>query len=187
MPSLRGVDINTIHVAGHIYMLEATGDVAGNIAVSAGPDGILLVDTQWAPLADKIREALRKISSKEIQYIINTHHHTDHTHGNRILGESATIISHINATKRLADSPRPSRPDITFEEKMSLYFNGEKIDLLHFPHGHTDNDLVVFFRESNVIHLGDLWNSGIASFPTVDLSSGGSVTGMLQNISRLIK
>ena len=70
---------------------------------------------------------------------------------------------------------------------MSLYFNGEKIDLIHFPHGHTDNDLVVFFRESNVIHLGDLWNSGIASFPTVDLSSGGSVTGMLQNISRLIE
>lgn len=187
IPDLDNVRIITTHVAGHIYMFEATGDVAGNIAVSAGPDGILLVDTQFAPLADSIRTALDSITDGNIEYIINTHHHMDHSHGNATLGKSATIIAHGNARKRLLQMPKEARPKITFNNQISIHFNDEEIKVIHYPHGHTDNDVVVFFTGSNVVHLGDLWNSGISSFPTVDLEAGGSIMGMLKNIEDLIR
>ena len=186
-PDLSNVKIITTHVAGNIYVLEATGDVAGNIAVSAGPDGILMVDTQFAPLSDLIRAELKKITKGKIKFIINTHHHADHTHGNMALGKSSIIISHANAQKRLLFMPQDVHPTITFGKKISLFFNGEKINILHYPHGHTDNDVVVFFTKSNIIHLGDLWNSGISSFPIVDIEAGGSIMGMLENIKELIR
>jgi len=187
IPDLSQVKIITNHVGGNIYMLEASGDVAGNIAASIGPDGILLVDTQFVSLSNLIWEALRKISDKPLKYIINTHHHLDHTHGNPVLGKSATIIAHANAYKRLMAMPHEGRPVITFEDRASLFFNGEEIKIIHYPSGHTDNDVVIFFTKSNVVHLGDLWNSGISSFPTVDLESGGSIIGMLRNVESLIK
>jgi len=187
MPDLSNVKIKTTHVAGNIYMLEATGDVAGNIAISAGPDGILMVDTQFAPLSDLIRAEIKKITKGKIKFIINTHHHADHTHGNMALGKSSIIISHANAQKRLLHMPGDVHPTITFDKQISLFFNGEKINLVHYPHGHTDNDVVVFFTKSNVIHVGDLWNSGISSFPSVDLEAGGSILGMLENIEELIR
>jgi len=187
MPDLSNVKIITTHVAGNIYMLEATGDVAGNIAISAGPDGILMVDTQFAPLFDLIRAEIKKITKGKIKFIINTHHHADHTHGNMALGKSSIIISHANAQKRLLHIPGDVHPTITFDKQISLFFNGEKINLVHYPHGHTDNDVVVFFTKSNVIHVGDLWNSGISSFPSVDLEAGGSILGMLENIEELIR
>lgn len=186
IPNLENVEIITKHIAGNIYMLEATGDVAGNIAVSAGPDGLLLVDTQFAPLAPKIREALDKISRGQIRYIINTHHHDDHTHGNSSLGASATIISHNNTRIRLAAKKKYPLPDITFENQLSIHFNGEEIKIVHFPRGHSDNDVVVYFTKSNVIHSGDLWNSGIWSFPFVDLDAGGTIYGMLHSVERLV-
>ncbi len=187
LPDLSNVKIVSTHVAGNIYMFEATGDVAGNIAVSAGSDGVLLVDTQFAPLSKLILAELKKITDGNIKFIINTHHHADHTHGNRNLGKSAIVIAHSNAQKRLLHMPEDVQPKMTFDKKMSLFFNGEKIELIHFPHGHTDNDVVVFFTKSNVIHTGDLWNSGISSFPTVDIEAGGSVMGMLENIEELIR
>ena len=136
MPDLDDVRIITTHVAGHIYMLEATGDVAGNIAVSAGPDGILLVDTQFAPLADSIRAALDSINDGNIKYIINTHHHMDHSQGNAALGKSATIIAHGKARKRLLQMPEDARPKITFDDQISIHFNEEEIKVIHYPHGH---------------------------------------------------
>ncbi len=187
MPDLSNVKIVTTHVGGNIYMLEATGDVAGNIAVSAGPDGILLVDTQFAPLSDLIQAELKKITEGKIKFIINTHHHADHTHGNITLGKSSIIIAHANAQKRFLFMPENVRPTITFDKQISIFFNGEEIKVIHYPHGHTDNDAVVFFTKSNVIHLGDLWNSGISSFPTVDIEAGGSIMGMLENIKELIR
>lgn len=187
IPDLSQVEIITNHVGGNIYRLEATGDVAGNIAASIGPDGILLVDTQFAPLSELILKALRKISDRPIKYIINTHHHIDHTHGNPVLGKSATIIAHANAYKRLMAMPAEGRPAITFQDSASLFFNGEEIKISHYPLGHTDNDVVIFFTKSKVVHLGDLWNSGISSFPTVDLEAGGSIIGMLRNVENLIK
>jgi cyclase len=187
LPDLSKVEIVRTHVEGPIYMLEATGDVAGNIAVSAGPDGILIVDTQFTPLSDLILAELKKIADGKIKFIVNTHHHADHTHGNMSLGKSAVIVAHGNAKKRLLHVPREFQPRITFDSKMSLFFNGEKIDLVHYPYGHTDNDVVVFFTNSHVVHMGDLWNSGVSSFPTVDIEAGGSILGMLQNIEELIR
>jgi glyoxylase-like metal-dependent hydrolase (beta-lactamase superfamily II) len=187
IPDLKDARIITTHVAGNIYMLEATGDVAGNIGVSAGPDAILLIDTQFAPLADRIKSALRSITKANIRYIINTHHHEDHAFGNVALGQSALIISHNQTQHRILEISPENRPDLCFEKKMSVFFNGEEIELIHFPPGHTDNDVVVYFTKSNVFHVGDLWNSGISSYPTVDISAGGSVLGMLQNVESLIK
>jgi cyclase len=187
IPDLKNAKIITTHVAGNVYMLEATGDVAGNIGVSAGPDGILLIDTQFAPLADRIRAALQKINKGEIRHIINTHHHEDHAHGNHALGPSAIIIGHHKTQSRLHDLSPENRLDLSFEKQMSIFFNGEEILLFYFPNGHTDNDVVVYFTKSNVFHLGDLWNSGIKSFPTVDLDAGGSVLGMLKNVEALIQ
>jgi len=186
MPNLDNVEIITRHISGRVYMLEATGDVAGNIAVSAGPDGLLLVDTQFAPLTPKIRQALKKIQPGRIKYIINTHHHDDHTHGNSALGASATIIAHDNTRKRLNAMQRTPLPHITFKDRISIYFNGEEIDIVHYPKGHSDSDVVVYFRKSNVVHTGDLWNSGIWSFPFVDLDAGGTIYGMLCNVKSLI-
>lgn len=189
MPDLSRVKIISTHVAGNIYMLEATEDVAGNIAVSVGPDGILMVDTQFAPLGKLILAALRKIcpGKTDIKYVINTHYHQDHTHGNLFFGKSALIIAHENAKRRLLDLPRSAQPTITFNQQLSLFFNGEEIKIIHYPPGHTDSDVVVFFTKSNVVHLGDLFNSGNWSFPTVDLEGGGSVMGMLRNIEDLIQ
>lgn len=187
IPDLTNVRISTIHVAGNVYMLEASGDVAGNIGVSAGPDGILLIDTQFAPLAGKIRSALQSIGNGEIRYIINTHHHEDHSFGNSVLGHSAVIIGHQKMQSRIQDISPENRPNLCFEKQMSIFFNGEEIQLFYFPNGHTDNDVVVYFKDSNVFHLGDLWNSGISSFPTVDIGAGGSVLGMLKNVEALIQ
>jgi glyoxylase-like metal-dependent hydrolase (beta-lactamase superfamily II) len=187
IPQLENVEILVTPVAGNISMLEATGDVAGNIAVSAGQDGFLLVDTQFAPLAGQIQQALDKIGTGEIRYVINTHHHSDHAHGNSVLGKNATVITHANAYRRLIQNPKARRPDVSFRQEMSLRFNGEEIRIIHLPGGHTDGDSVVWFTGSNVWHLGDLWNSGISSFPTVDLDAGGTVLGMLKNIERLIE
>ena len=187
IPDLTNVKIIVTPVAGNVYMLEATCDVAGNIGVSAGPDGILLIDTQFAPLADRIRSALNKINKGKIRYVINTHHHEDHAHGNFALGRSAILIGHQKTLERLQDLSPDNPLDLSFEKQMSIYFNDEEIQLFYFHSGHTDNDVVVHFTKSNVFHLGDLWNSGIHSFPTVDLEAGGSVLGMLKNVEALIQ
>jgi glyoxylase-like metal-dependent hydrolase (beta-lactamase superfamily II) len=186
IPDLTNVRIIARHVSGSVYMLEATGDVAGNIAASIGPDGVLLVDTQFAPLAGKIREALKKIGGTDIRFVINTHYHLDHAHGDADLAARAVLIAHKNARRRMAARGDVRLPDITIDRKISLHFNGENIRILPMPPGHTDNDVVVFFETSAVVHVGDLWNSGISSFPTVDLEAGGNVDGMLADVNTLI-
>ena len=168
-------------------MLEATGDVAGNIGASVGPDGVLLVDTQFAPLADQIRSSLRSIGGKDIRFIINTHCHEDHTHGNKALGGDATLVAHDQTWQQLKqDSNRSLEKVTTFEKQKSLHFNGERVDIIHFPNGHTDSDSIVVFNSANVVHLGDLFNSGDWSFPFVDLDLGGSIDGLMQNVKAIL-
>jgi len=187
MPDLTGVEIITHPVAGNVYMLEATKDVAGNIGVSVGPDGILIIDDQFAPLSDQISAALAELSSGELRFILNTHYHEDHADGNEILSQDgAVIIAHTNTRKRLLHRPRGHWPVITFDHEASVHFNGEEIRATWYPNGHTDSDLVFFFTESNVLHLGDLWNSGTSGFPVVDIEAGGSAMGILENIEKLI-
>ena len=186
-PDLDGVEIRVEPVQGNIYFLEATGDVAGNIAASVGPDGVLLVDTQFADLAPLIRKAVAGLSSGPVRYVINTHYHDDHADGNREFGREAVVLASDNARRRLAGFPSHARPSVTTDGRMSLHFNGEEIRLMHFPHAHTDSDLVVHFVGSNVFHLGDIFNAGEASFPGADLEAGGSLLGMVDAIEKILE
>ena len=188
------VQIKATKVAGNVYMLEGAG---GNIGVSVGDDGILIVDDQFAPLADKIRAALKGIADKKLRFILNTHWHGDHTGGNAAFAPEAPIIAHDNVRKRMATeqkseifkrttpaSPKEALPVITFDRNLTVHFNGEEIRAIHYPHGHTDGDSVIFFTTSNVVHLGDNFFAG--RFPFVDLDSGGSVEGLTKNIGEII-
>ncbi|MEP6741317.1 MAG: MBL fold metallo-hydrolase [bacterium] len=188
------VEIKTIKVAANIYMLQGAG---GNIGVSVGPDGILIVDDQYAPLAEKIKTALKTLGDGKLKFILNTHYHGDHTGSNPAFGPDAPIIAQANVRKRLTAEqqskffgwkfppmPKEGLPVVTFEEAVSVFFNGEEIKVVHFPHGHTDGDSVIFFTGSNVVHMGDDFFNG--RFPVVDLENGGDVEGMAKNVGDII-
>ncbi len=186
-PDLEGVEIRVARVQGTVWFLEATGDVAGNMAAQIGPDGVLLVDTQFAELAPLIRKAIAGLASDPVTYVINTHHHEDHADGNREFGQGAVILGSDNARRRLAGLPVNARPSLTTASRMTFHLNGEEIRLMHFPNAHTDSDLVVHFVGSNVFHLGDLFNAGEASFPSVDVEAGGTLTGMVEALEKLLE
>jgi glyoxylase-like metal-dependent hydrolase (beta-lactamase superfamily II) len=185
------VEIKATKVAGNIYMLEGSG---GNIGVCAGDDGIVIVDDQYAPLANKIKEALKGISDKPLKFVINTHFHGDHTGGNAEFGSEATIIAHENVRKRLKaggtgagaakPAPKEALPIITFNDKTTVHVNGEDIRAIHFPHGHTDGDSVIFFTQANVVHMGDDFVT--YGFPFVDVKSGGSISGMIAGDEKVL-
>jgi len=186
------VEIKATKVAGSVYMLEGSG---GNIGVSVGSDGILIVDDEFAPLADKIKAALKGLGDGKLKFILNTHWHGDHTGGNVVFGPEAPIIAQANVRKRLSEgstvpnrtvkpAPKEALPVVTFDQSLSVYFNGEEIRVIHYPHGHTDGDAVIFFTGANVVHMGDDFFSGM--FPFVDLDSGGDVDGYIKNVGDVI-
>ncbi|HYP52986.1 MAG TPA: MBL fold metallo-hydrolase [Pyrinomonadaceae bacterium] len=186
------VEVKTEKAAGSVYVLFGAG---GNIGVSAGPDGVLIVDDQFAPLADKSRAALKPLSPGQLRFVLNTHFHFDHTHANPVFGREALLGAHANVRRRLATEttvlgqkypplPKEGLPVITYDTTVSFNFNGEEIRVVHFPAGHTDGDSVVFFTSSNVIHMGDDFFA--ARFPFVDLDNGGSVEGLTRNIAEVI-
>jgi glyoxylase-like metal-dependent hydrolase (beta-lactamase superfamily II) len=186
------VEIRVQKVAGTVYMLTGAG---GNIGVSSGDDGIVIIDDQFAPLAPKIRAALKGISDKPIRFILNTHYHGDHTGGNEDFGHDAPIIAHDNVRKRLASgshalgrdvppAPKGALPIVTFDATATVHVNGEDIRAVHFPHGHTDGDAVIYFTQSNVVHMGDDFFNG--SFPFIDIENGGSAKGMLANVDKIL-
>ncbi len=192
------VTVKVEKVGGNVYMLQGAG---GNIGASVGDDGIVLVDDEFAPLAPKIKDALRGITDKPIRVVLNTHWHGDHTGGNAIFGAEAPIIAHENVRKRLASgspaikiggktidpiapAPHGALPVVTFDDKVYVHLNGEDIRALHFPSGHTDGDVVIFFTQSNVVHMGDDFVT--YGFPFVDLASGGSVRGLAAAIDKVI-
>jgi glyoxylase-like metal-dependent hydrolase (beta-lactamase superfamily II) len=194
------VEIKTTKVAGSVYMLEGAG---GNIAASVGEDGIVIVDDQFAPLADKIRAALVElgITNKPVRFVINTHYHSDHVGGNASFSRTAAIIAHDNVRERLiAVEPagnggsirfdnepveKDALPVITFAQDVTIHVNGDDIRALHFPAGHTDGDAIVFFTKSNVVHTGDDFVR--YGFPFIDVASGGSVQGMIEANEKLIE
>jgi cyclase len=193
------VEIKVTKVSGSIYMLEGAG---GNIAASVGEDGIVIVDDQFAPLADKIQTALKdlKITDKPVRFVINTHYHGDHTGGNAPFANSgSTVIAQDNVRKRLESggtagnggsikmenppAPKAALPIITFEHDVTVHLNGEDIRALHFPAGHTDGDAVIFFPKNNVVHMGDDFVR--YGFPFIDVASGGSVQGMIAAMDKV--
>lgn len=186
------VEIKTEKVTGNIYMLTGRG---GNIGVSAGSDGIFIVDDQFAPLTDKIKSAIGDIQSGDIDFVINTHWHSDHTGGNENLGKAGTtIVAHDRVRARMQQggrdldfrNPEPeasvpdSLPVITYNDELGLHLNGDAVRIYHAPRGHTDGDSIVHFPSSNVLHLGDLYFS--TGYPFVDRDSGGSLQGVIRAI-----
>ena len=170
------VELKTVHIRGNIYMLEGIhGFAGGNIGVSIGDDGILIVDDQFSEMNEKIRSALSELKKGHPRFVLNTHWHGDHTGGNIDFSTDATIIAHKNVRKRLMEEqsnmfattpPRPKEawPVITFDDSLIIHFNNETIEVLHLPTGHTDGDSVIYFKESNVIHMGDHYFAGKCHF-----------------------
>ena len=188
----QDITVKVAKVSGNVYMLQGRG---GNIGAITGGDGILIIDDDYKAVSEKLRDALKGLGSPTPRYIINTHWHGDHTEGNAFFGKTATIVAHANVRKRLLDPPvifgevtapyvSHALPVVTYTESMSLHLNGEDIKIVHYPNGHTDGDSVVFFKNANVVHLGD--DLFVGAFPFVDLDSGGSVQGLIANVRSLI-
>ncbi|OJT17057.1 hypothetical protein BO221_47465 [Archangium sp. Cb G35] len=196
--TLAKTPVKSSPVAGNVHIFEGAG---GNIGVSAGPDGILIVDDQFAPLVPKIRAALGKLTKgkdKTPEYVLNTHWHFDHTGGNAIFGREGTIVAHKHVRTRLMNglesaamgikippAPKEALPVITYDQGISIFFNGEEIQVTHLPSGHTDGDSMVYFTQSNVLHLGDQFTGD--KYPFIDLESGGSLEGYLRNVERVLQ
>jgi cyclase len=190
------VELKTVHVSGNIYMLEGiNGFAGGNIGVSIGDDGILIVDDQFSEMNEKIKTALAKLKPGQPRFVLNTHWHGDHTGGNTGFSTNATIIAHHNVRKRLMQEqtnafattparPKQAWPVITFDKSLTLHFNHETIKILHLPNGHTDGDSIIYFTESNVVHMGDHYFAGM--FPFIDIATGGNVLSFADNIQATI-
>jgi cyclase len=190
------VKIRITKVAGSVYMLEGAG---GNIGALIGNDGIILVDDQFAPLSEKIKTALATINNKPIKFIINSHFHYDHSDGNKTLGgEGAIIVAHENTRKRLTiDNLIPifktemkpysydALPKITFSQSVTFNMNNETVEVFHVKNAHTDGDAMIYFKESNVVHTGDVYVR--YGLPFIDENNGGNVDGMIEAISNLLK
>ncbi|CAD5258936.1 MBL fold metallo-hydrolase [Alteromonas sp. 38] len=180
------VEIEATALKGSVHMLTGMG---GNIGVSAGDDGILIIDDQFAPLAEKIATALGELGSDKPKYVINTHYHGDHTGSNAFFHshKGATILAHDNVRIRLANDEKVSPdalPAITYENGIKLHFNGETIHIMHLESGHTDGDSIVWFEQPDIMHTGDLFFNGL--FPFIDLNSGGSVKGYIESVKQVL-
>jgi glyoxylase-like metal-dependent hydrolase (beta-lactamase superfamily II) len=189
------VQIKTIKVAEGIYMLEGEG---GNIGVSAGEDGVFLIDDEFAPLSQKIMVAVKAISDRPIRFLMNTHWHGDHVGGNENFGKAGTVIvAHDNVYKRMsvggaitmlkqnyAPYPKAALPVITFSQSATFHLNGDDVTSTHLPPAHTDGDSFVRFAKANVIHTGDVFAA--YRYPFIDPESGGSVKGVLRAIDAML-
>lgn len=188
------VQVTVVPVATGIYMLQGAG---GNIGLSVG-DEAFVIDDQYAPLTAKIREAIATVTSKPVRFVVNTHWHGDHTGGNENLSMAgAIIVAHENVRRRMSveqfmaafnsrvpASPRKALPVVTFTDAISLYVNDDSIDVMHVERAHTDGDAIIVFRKANVVHMGDTYFNG--GYPFIDLSSGGSIDGIIATADRVL-
>ena len=189
------IEIKTQKLNETTYMLVGGG---GNIAVSIGPDVVFVVDDQYAQMAPKIKAAIAALTKKPVQFMLNTHFHFDHTGGNEAFGtDGAVIVAHDNVRRRMsteqlisfigarqAASPKAALPVITVPAQMSFHINGEEVHAFHVPRAHTDGDLIVHFRQGDIVHMGDTFFNGM--YPFIDTSSGGSAEGSIAAVDRVL-
>ena len=196
---LANVDLTITHVAGNVYMIQRPGG-GGNIGAQIGPDGVLLVDSLFDPMTDALLAAVREVTEEDIKYLINTHIHIDHVGGNENLAELGVLIfAHDNTRLRFLEEkshfpraggsfapqqPVAARPVITFNDTMSFHLNGEKVRAFLVPPAHTDGDVFVYFPESDVLHLGDVYRT--TSYPIIDVYNGGTLRGTIAAMDRAI-
>jgi cyclase len=176
------VTIKTTKLSDHVYMLVGQG---GNIGISAGDDGVFIIDDQFAKLTPKIIDAIKKISEKPFLFLVNTHYHGDHTGGNEnMTKQGVKIIAHENVRKRLVDgeNPKDALPIITFNDRINIHMNGEDVMAHHVEHAHTDGDALLFFNKSNVLHTGDTYFH--KRYPYIDVKSGGSIDGYINAVKK---
>ena len=193
--SLDTVQIVTEKLGDGIYVLRGRG---GNIGLAVGPDAVFVVDDQFAPLTPKIQAAIRTITDQPVRFVLNTHWHFDHTGGNENMGKAgALIVAHENVRRRMstrqfiemlkreepAAAPR-ALPVVTFNDAVTFHINGDEVNVFHLANAHTDGDAVVHFRRANVVHMGDVYVT--YGYPFVDLSSGGSVSGIISGLDRVL-
>lgn len=190
------VEIKTTKLTDSVYMLVGAG---GNIGLSVGEDGAFMIDDQFAGLSEKILAAVAEITDKPIKFLVNTHHHGDHTGGNKNIGKTGTIIvAHENVRKRLTkdqfikvfNSTTPASsgaalPVVTFTKDITLHINSDKVHIFHVDPAHTDGDSLVHFKKANVLHMGDIFFNGM--YPFIDVSSGGSIDGMIKAADTALK
>jgi len=188
------VQVRTVKVGDGVYMLQGAG---GNIGVSVGSDGVILIDDQFAPLSEKIKAAVAALGGP-IRFLLNTHWHGDHTGGNENFAKSGVVIvAHENVRRRMSveqfvaalnqrvpPSPTGALPVVTFTDAVTFYLNGDSINVFHVAPAHTDGDAIIWFRHANVIHMGDTFFNG--RYPLIDLSSGGSIDGMVGAADRVL-
>ena len=187
------VQIKTTKITDQFYMLEGQG---GNIGIFIGDDAIFMIDDQFAPITPKILAAIKKITPKKVDYLINTHWHGDHTGGNENMSkEGALIFAHDNVRKRMSKestrwgrkvpaSPEAALPVITFDKDMTFHINGDDILAIHVHNAHTDGDALIYFANNNVLHTGDSYFQ--KGFPYIDLTSGGSIDGYIEGIQKML-
>jgi cyclase len=182
-PDFSKVEIKTTKIAGNFYTLEGQG---GTIGVLAGPDGVFMVDSQFAPLTDKIVAAVKQISPSPIKYMVNTHVHGDHTGGNENLAkQGVTILSREELRTRLAKTAAPAAlPMITYDGPVTFHMNGEDVHLIPVRVAHTDGDTMVHFARANVIMTGDFYRS--VGYPNIDRANGGTLKGLVDALNGVI-
>ena len=182
------IEIQTQPVADGIYMLIGDG---GNIGVTVGSDGVAIIDDQYDRMSEKIRAAIGKLTDQPVSFVINTHWHGDHTGGNAAFGRTGSVIvAHDNVRRRMSvesvngfsgrtnpAAPREALPIVTFDQAVTLHYNGDELAVVHVANAHTDGDAIIYFRKANVVHMGDTFFNGF--YPFIDNSSGGTLAGMV--------
>ena len=173
------VEISTHHVRGTVHYVAGRG---GNIGLSVGEDGVMMIDDQFAPLTDRIVEAIQGISNGDIRYLVNTHVHGDHTGGNENLGRMGILIlAQDRVRARLAASlPDVALPSLTYSEDITIHLNGEEVHIFPVPAAHTDGDSVIYFKDSDVMIVGDVFRT--VAFPVIDRNNGGTLPGTIETL-----
>lgn len=177
------IEVVANHVQGNYYYLEGAG---GNIGISVGDDGVIMIDDQFAPLTDKILAAIRTVSDGAIRFVINTHVHPDHTGGNENLGNMGLmILARDEVRVRLADQlPEAALPVLTYSESVTIHLNDDEVTTIPVPPAHTDGDSYIYFRNADVLHAGDVFRT--VAFPVIDQGNGGTLDGTIDALAILI-
>ncbi len=191
------VQITAQKLSERVYVLFGSG---GNIGLSIGDDGAFIVDDQFAPLSERIKAAIAKLTPKPVRFVVNTHWHGDHVGGNELMGQAgAVIVAHENVRKRMSveqamvrggqttkvpASPHAALPVLTFTQDVTLHLNGDSVYVVHVPPAHTDGDAIIFYEKANVLHMGDTFFNG--RYPFIDTSSGGTIDGIVAAADRAL-